>query len=155
PLRAVQIEPAIAAGRAALSPTVGEHWQGRGRHETSMPQRIDARRYVRHSGITSTDIYGRPGMTSTSDAATREQVRARYAAAATAVTEGSGGGTAAACCGPGDAGGCCGDAAIEVDESFGSALYSAAEQDELPAEAVAASLGCGNPLAVAELRAGE
>jgi SAM-dependent methyltransferase len=42
-----------------------------------------------------------------------------------------------------------------VDESFGSALYSAAERSELPAEALAASLGCGNPLAVAELRPGE
>jgi SAM-dependent methyltransferase len=44
---------------------------------------------------------------------------------------------------------------VEVDESFGSALYSAQEQGELPAEALAASLGCGNPIAVAELRAGE
>jgi SAM-dependent methyltransferase len=42
-----------------------------------------------------------------------------------------------------------------VDESFGAALYSAAERSELPAEALAASLGCGNPLAVAELRPGE
>jgi ubiquinone/menaquinone biosynthesis C-methylase UbiE len=42
-----------------------------------------------------------------------------------------------------------------VDASFGSALYSADEQNELPAAAVAASLGCGNPTAVAELRAGE
>ncbi len=42
-----------------------------------------------------------------------------------------------------------------MDAAFGSSLYSAGEQDELPAEAVAASLGCGNPLVVAELRAGE
>jgi len=42
-----------------------------------------------------------------------------------------------------------------VDAAFGSSLYSAGEQGELPAEAVAASLGCGNPLVVAELRAGE
>jgi SAM-dependent methyltransferase len=42
-----------------------------------------------------------------------------------------------------------------VDESFGAALYSADERGELPAEALAASLGCGNPLAVAELRPGE
>jgi len=34
-------------------------------------------------------------------------------------------------------------------------MYSADEQDALPPEALAASLGCGNPLAVAELRAGE
>jgi arsenite methyltransferase len=71
----------------------------------------------------------------------RETVRRRYAAAAVQVTEG---GTA-----------CCGPAAIEVDENFGSTLYGADERDELPAEAVAASLGCGNPTAVAELHEGE
>ena len=37
----------------------------------------------------------------------------------------------------------------------GAALYSAGEQGEVPAEAVAASLGCGNPMMVAELREGE
>jgi SAM-dependent methyltransferase len=42
-----------------------------------------------------------------------------------------------------------------VDESFGAARYSADERSELPAEALAASLGCGNPLAIAELRPGE
>ena len=71
----------------------------------------------------------------------REAVRARYAAAATAVTAG--------------AAGCCGPAAVEIDDTFGAALYSTVDRDELPAEAVAASLGCGNPTAVAELRAGE
>ena len=71
----------------------------------------------------------------------RETVRARYAAAATAVTQGGGG--------------CCGSQAVEVDETFGATLYPAAQRDELPAEAVAASLGCGNPIAVAELREGE
>ena len=34
-------------------------------------------------------------------------------------------------------------------------LYSLAERDELPVAAVAASLGCGNPTAVAKLREGE
>lgn len=34
-------------------------------------------------------------------------------------------------------------------------MYSADEQGELPAAAVAASLGCGNPMAVADLRPGE
>lgn len=71
----------------------------------------------------------------------RETVRRRYAAAATKVTEG---GTA-----------CCGPAPVEVDENFGSTLYAADERGTLPAEAVAASLGCGNPTAVAELREGE
>jgi arsenite methyltransferase len=42
-----------------------------------------------------------------------------------------------------------------VEEAFGAGLYSGDERAELPAEALAASLGCGNPLAVAELRAGE
>ncbi|WP_406437517.1 arsenite methyltransferase [Streptomyces sp. NBC_01613] len=71
----------------------------------------------------------------------RETVRQRYAAAAVKVTEG-----ATACCGP---------QPVEVDETFGSTLYAADERDTLPAEAVAASLGCGNPTAVAELREGE
>ncbi|MFI8267208.1 arsenite methyltransferase [Streptomyces rubiginosohelvolus] len=71
----------------------------------------------------------------------RETVRERYAAAAVQVTEG---GTA-----------CCGPQAIEVDDNFGSTLYAAAERDALPAEAVAASLGCGNPTAVADLHEGD
>ncbi|KUM81394.1 arsenite methyltransferase [Streptomyces griseorubiginosus] len=71
----------------------------------------------------------------------RETVRQRYAAAAVKVTEG---GTA-----------CCGPEPVEVDENFGSTLYAADERNALPAEAVAASLGCGNPTAVAELREGE
>src|ERR1051325_5562843 len=71
----------------------------------------------------------------------RETVRQRYAAAAVQVSEGS-----TACCGP---------QPIEVDENFGSTLYAAAERASLPAEAVAASLGCGSPSAVAELREGE
>ncbi|MFE3370727.1 arsenite methyltransferase [Streptomyces sp. NPDC059173] len=71
----------------------------------------------------------------------RETVRERYAAAAVQVTEGG-----AACCGP---------QPVEVDDNFGSTLYAADERDTLPAEAVAASLGCGNPTAVADLHAGE
>ncbi|APB00229.1 arsenite methyltransferase [Nocardia seriolae] len=79
----------------------------------------------------------------------RETVRERYAAAAVAV---AGGGTAEDCCGGGD---CCATGAIDIDENFGASLYRAAERDQLPIQAVAASLGCGNPTAVAELRAGE
>jgi arsenite methyltransferase len=78
----------------------------------------------------------------------REQVRDRYAAAALQVTAGNG----ASCCEAGDG---CGPAAATVEPGFGAGLYSAAEQGELPAEALAASLGCGNPLAVAELKEGE
>ena len=84
----------------------------------------------------------------------REQVRERYAAAAITVTSGQG--TASCCddtCGAG--GSCCGPTVLEVDETFGNALYAATDRDSLPVSAVAASLGCGNPVAVAELRHGE
>jgi arsenite methyltransferase len=81
----------------------------------------------------------------------REQVRERYAAAATTVTTGEGN---ASCCG--GSSGCCGDGTVlEVDDRFGSALYAASDTDSLPIAAVAASLGCGNPITVAELREGE
>jgi SAM-dependent methyltransferase len=43
----------------------------------------------------------------------------------------------------------------EQAEVFGSTLYGTGERDELPDTAVLASLGCGNPTAVAELHAGE
>nr|ADR01096.1 Noc6 [Nocardia sp. ATCC 202099] len=42
-----------------------------------------------------------------------------------------------------------------MDSSFGVGLYGEQDRDGLPAQALAASLGCGNPTAVAELRAGE
>ncbi len=90
-------------------------------------------------------------MTTTENAELQELVRTRYAAAATAVTTGGGGG----CCAPSESAGCCAGGGVEVDETFGAGLYSGDERAELPAEAIAASLGCGNPLAVAELRAGE
>jgi SAM-dependent methyltransferase len=70
----------------------------------------------------------------------REQVRERYAAAARSVSEGSGG-----CC---DGGSCCG-------EDFGRALYTEEQRGGLPGAAALASLGCGNPVAVADLREGE
>ena len=90
----------------------------------------------------------------------REQVRERYAAAAIAVGETDSDVLpvvqADGCCGPAvEANASCCGGSGEVDAAFGSELYSAAEQAELPAQAVAASLGCGNPIAVAELRAGE
>ena len=78
----------------------------------------------------------------------RDRVRDRYAAAATAVTNG----TTATCCGVG-ADGAVQD--VEIGEGFGAELYAGADRDALPAEAVAASLGCGNPLAVADLHEGE
>jgi arsenite methyltransferase len=84
----------------------------------------------------------------------REQVRARYAAAALTVTADQG---TASCCDDdcGDGGPCCGPTVLDVDDTFGSALYAATDRDSLPVSAVAASLGCGNPIAVADLRRGE
>jgi arsenite methyltransferase len=64
-----------------------------------------------------------------------ETVRAHYAGAAVSASQG------VSCCG--------------ADETIGPALYSALERAELPDAAVLASLGCGNPTAVADLREGE
>jgi SAM-dependent methyltransferase len=95
-------------------------------------------------------------MTATGADSLREQVRERYAAAATTVTAGQGHasyGGHASCCG--DSGGCCEPTTLEVDDSYGSVLYATSDLASLPVAAVAASLGCGNPIAVAELREGE
>ena len=64
-----------------------------------------------------------------------EEVRARYASAALQARSGS----------------CCSG----EPDTIGAGLYSALEQAELPEAAVLASLGCGNPIAVADLREGE
>src|SRR2546429_8744407 len=74
----------------------------------------------------------------------REEVRVRYASAATAVAEGRGAASDA------DASGCC-----APEEGLGRQLYDVLERDQLPEDAVLASLGCGNPTMVAELREGE
>jgi arsenite methyltransferase len=77
-----------------------------------------------------------------------ELVRERYADAARQ----AGSAEQASCCSTS----CCGDAATPAAEAaMGSLLYSDAERAELPDAAVLASLGCGNPIAVAELRPGE
>lgn len=85
-------------------------------------------------------------MTTADDHAVREQVRTHYATAARAAASDT-----TACCGGAT---CCTEPGA-VDETFGAALYTAGERDQLPAAAVAASLGCGNPLAVADLHEGE
>jgi SAM-dependent methyltransferase len=74
----------------------------------------------------------------------RERVQGRYAAAAEAASSGE-----ASCCGDG--------AVITGDhkELFGSGLYDADDRDALPEAAQSASLGCGNPTAVAALHEGE
>jgi arsenite methyltransferase len=86
----------------------------------------------------------------------REEVRARYAEAARAVVEPKAG-VAASCCGSSAADSCCGagSAAAEAVGGFSEHLYRDGETDGLPEEAVLASLGCGNPLAVADLHEGE
>jgi SAM-dependent methyltransferase len=77
--------------------------------------------------------------------AIREEVRARYAAAASAADP-----LAADCCGSSCCGSSCG-----TEAGFGQDLYTIEHQAELPEAARLASLGCGNPTAVAELREGE
>jgi arsenite methyltransferase len=84
----------------------------------------------------------------------REQVRARYAAAATQVTSGDCGCGQPADCGCGD--GCCAGGAVTAEgPGFGAELYARPDRDQLPDTALLASLGCGNPTAVAELHQGE
>ena len=77
----------------------------------------------------------------------REEVRRRYAESARAVSDGTG----TASCGGGS---CCVDGESDA-ANFGEALYDAEQRGDLPAAATLASLGCGNPTAVAELREGE
>jgi len=79
----------------------------------------------------------------------REQVRQRYALAATAV--GEQGASTGDCCG----GGCGSGGATAEAGRFGLDLYDASELAGIPTNAQEVSLGCGNPLAVAELREGE
>jgi arsenite methyltransferase len=79
------------------------------------------------------------------ETAIHDEVRARYAAAARAASASRSDSAAkASCCGPD------GSAAV-----FGEILYADADRAALPEAAVMASLGCGNPTAVAELREGE
>lgn len=87
----------------------------------------------------------------------RETVRERYAEAARAVSGRSG-----SCCGSAvssRSGSCCGSApstpAAGCREAFGASLYDESEAQGAPASAVAASLGCGVPTAVADLHEGE
>jgi arsenite methyltransferase len=85
---------------------------------------------------------------STSAETMREEVRRRYAGAAVAADAGG--------CGCGDDGGCCGNVSCEgEDGTFGERLYTIEQRAGLPEAATLASLGCGNPSAVAELKQGE
>jgi ubiquinone/menaquinone biosynthesis C-methylase UbiE len=89
----------------------------------------------------------------------RDTVRERYAAAAVAASAG----TSTSCCGnaagiTGTSTSCCGNAAGITEEQrdvFGAELYEGEEREALPEAAQLASLGCGNPTAVADLHEGE
>jgi arsenite methyltransferase len=72
----------------------------------------------------------------------REQVKEKYGNAARAVSEK---GNVQACCDPG----------LRCCDPITTNLYSAGEQSLIPEKAVLASLGCGNPTALIELRSGE
>jgi SAM-dependent methyltransferase len=76
-------------------------------------------------------------------ASIREQVRERYAREAERVRSGSG----SACCGSG--------APAASSDPITSNLYAEADVASLPGDAVAASLGCGNPTALADLKEGD
>ena len=78
------------------------------------------------------------------DVDVKEVVRARYGEAATRVAQG----TSSSCCGgtPASVGG---------SDPITSNLYDALQAGEVPEKAMLASLGCGNPTALAELKAGE
>jgi ubiquinone/menaquinone biosynthesis C-methylase UbiE len=85
-------------------------------------------------------------MTEGSETTLREEVRARYARTALHVVSGEG--REGPCCG----GGSCGAGSTDP---ISSNLYDALQQAELPEAAVLASLGCGNPTALAELGPGD
>ena len=75
-------------------------------------------------------------------------VREKYGQAAARVRDGE---TAASCFG---SSGCCGETTAAWDPITAD-LYDAGQTDGIPAEALLASLGCGNPTALAALREGE
>ncbi|MGD8486134.1 MAG: arsenite methyltransferase [Chloroflexota bacterium] len=80
-----------------------------------------------------------------------EMVRERYSSAALEVLESQ---RAASCCEPADASTCC-DTSEALEPGLAQGLYSSIELGEVPSAATLASLGCGNPVAVAELHEGE
>src|SRR3954468_10845165 len=78
----------------------------------------------------------------------RDTVKARYGEAAKRAAEGA---TATCCTG---SSGCCG-ATSESWDPITADLYDAGQTAGIPTEALLASLGCGNPTALADLREGE
>jgi SAM-dependent methyltransferase len=84
-------------------------------------------------------------MSETTDQDVKGQIRDHYAERAVAATQ-------AQPCGCGCS---CGPAVVEPQDELARGLYTDAETGDLPAEAVLASLGCGNPTALADLQPGE
>jgi arsenite methyltransferase len=80
----------------------------------------------------------------------KELVQEKYAEAARRVSKGEG--LPAECCA---ATGCCSGTAAPACDPITSNLYDESQSGELPESALKASLGCGNPTALAELAAGE
>src|SRR3954463_5729105 len=78
----------------------------------------------------------------TSTTPVREQVKEKYGSAARAVAQSD---SLQACCDPG----------LRCCDPITTNLYSAGEKGQIPEKAVLASLGCGNPTALIELRPGE
>jgi SAM-dependent methyltransferase len=78
----------------------------------------------------------------------KASVKEKYGQAAKRVTEGD---TAASCCG---SSGCCGST-TEAWDPITADLYDEGQKSGIPAEALLASLGCGNPTALAQLNEGE
>src|SRR6476659_7617140 len=78
----------------------------------------------------------------------KQNVREKYGLSALRVSEGN---TAAACCG---SSACCGST-TEAWDPITSNLYEEGQTAGIPAEALLASLGCGNPTALAQLHEGE
>jgi ubiquinone/menaquinone biosynthesis C-methylase UbiE len=83
-------------------------------------------------------------MNMTTESTVKEVVRERYGAAATRVSGGTGNS-------------CCGGSAVSTFgvDAISSNLYDAVQSGEVPEKALLASLGCGNPTALAELKPGE
>jgi SAM-dependent methyltransferase len=81
-------------------------------------------------------------MSATETAEIKEVVKQKYGEAALRVTAGG-----SSCCGATASTGCC--------DPITSNLYEAAQIGQIPEEALLASLGCGNPTALAELKPGE
>ena len=87
-------------------------------------------------------------MKGTDDSMLKSTVKEKYGQAALRVSEGT---TATSCCG---SSACCG-ATTEAWDPITSDLYDERQKAGIPAEAVLASLGCGNPTALADLKEGE